>query len=116
VDLSDDNGADATSTSIPATQPTTTSDVRSKRSKKDPVGENKSECSWKRQTLSMQLGLKCQAGLAACKGNSLACQTCSDHATGESAGSVVCYDCADSAQTKRWYAAKERGKKHFCLV
>jgi hypothetical protein len=30
-------------------------------------------------------------------------------------GSVVWYDCADSAQTKRWYATKfkERGKKLF---
>jgi hypothetical protein len=109
VDLSDVNGAAATSKSVPATQPTTTSDVRSKR-KKDPVGENKSECSWKCQTISMQQGLKCHG---ACKGNSLACQACSDHATGDSAGPIVCYDCANSAQTKRWYVAKEKGKKHF---
>ena len=60
----------------------------------------------------MNLGLKCQAA-ADCKGNSFACQPCSDHATGVSAGSVVCYDCADKEQTKRWYAAKDGGKKQF---
>jgi hypothetical protein len=120
VDLSDVdvNGAAATSTSIPVTN-----GVRTKRSKKDSGGENKVECSWKCQTISMQLGLKCQAALtststsaSACRGSRFACQTCSDHATGDSAGPIVCYECADSAQTKRWYAAKEKGKKHFCLV
>jgi hypothetical protein len=82
--------------------------TRAKRKK----GSEKSECSWKCQTLSMQQGLKCQA---ACQGSSLACQACSDHATGESVGTIVCYKCADGDQTKRWYAAKEKGKKHFLL-
>jgi hypothetical protein len=43
----------------------------------------------------------------------LQCEACSDHATGESVGSVVCYDCADGDQTRRWYGAREKGKKHF---
>jgi hypothetical protein len=118
VDLSDVdvNGAAATSTSIPVTN-----GVRTKRSKKDSGGENKLECSWKCQTISMQQGLKCQAALtstsaSACRGSRFACQACSDHATGGSSGCIVCYDCADVVQTKRWYAAKEKGKKHFCLV
>jgi hypothetical protein len=117
--LCNDNGAAATSNSMPATKPIT-SDVRPTRKTKKAVGaEDKSECSWKCQTLSMHLGLKCQVGLvstSACQGSSFACQACSDHATGESGGSVLCYNCADGAQTKRWYAAKEKGKKHFCLV
>ena len=119
VDLCDDNGAASTSTSIPASKPVTIADGgRSKRGKKDPVGENKSECSWKCQTLSMHQGLKCQAALTsssatACRGTSFACQACSDHATGESVGSIVCYACADSDQNTRWYAARDGGKKHF---
>jgi hypothetical protein len=119
VDLSVVDGAAATPTSIPASKPVTIADGgRSKRSKKDPVGENKSECSWKCQTLSMHQGLKCQAALTsssatACRGTSFACQACSDHATGESVGSIVCYACADSDQTTRWYAARDGGKKHF---
>jgi hypothetical protein len=114
VDLSVENGAAATSISIPAA-----SGGRAKRGKKDSGGENISECSWKCQTLSMQQGLKCQVGLvstSACRGSRFACQACSDHATGASFGSIVCYECADSAQTKRWYTAKDAGKKHFCLV
>jgi hypothetical protein len=112
-------GAAATSTSISATKATTTSDSRSKRIKKVVVAEvEKSECSWKCQTLSMPLGLKCQAALTsssatACRGTSFACQACSDHATGESVGSIVCYACADSDQNTRWYAARDGGKKHF---
>ena len=60
----------------------------------------------------MPQGLKCQASLVGCKGN-FACQPCSDNANGDANGPIVCYDCADKEQTKRWYAAKAVGKKHF---